>query len=80
MHNQTEMYTGEGAHNVARYVRAVLRMRENHGEAGEMVYHMCDHTMRSMPPSTVLGMAVLLMVTFALFGLTLLWALDAYRV
>jgi hypothetical protein len=83
-HSQACLFTSDRACNTARYVRAVLRMRENHGAEGEVTYHMCDNTAWGLRSQAVLLTAVSLMlivgVVVSLLVLTHLWALDAYRV
>jgi hypothetical protein len=81
VHSQAHIFTSEGAYNTARYVRAVLRMRENHIADEVMQYAMFDSTASwGLPSQARLGVAVLLMIGISLIVVTLIWALDAYRV
>jgi hypothetical protein len=81
VHGQAHLFTNEGAYNTARYVRAVLRMRENHIAGEAMQYVMFDSTAPwGLPSQARLGVAVLLMIGISLIVVTLIWALDAYRV
>jgi hypothetical protein len=44
VHSQAHIFTNEGAYDTARYVRVVLRMRENHIAGEAMQYVMFDST------------------------------------
>jgi hypothetical protein len=56
-------------------------MRENHIAGEAMQYVMFDSTAPwGLPSQARLGVVVLLMIGISLIVVTLIWALDAYRV